>query len=71
MAHAERDDPHDRGKWGKGQWLAFQEGWHTGKFPDRDGAAQVRGNLTRRETIAYDDGKAGAKAQTVTRDRTN
>ena len=60
---AETDDPHDRSKWNHAQWAAYQEGWHTGKEPERPQAAQCYGNLSTRQKVAYDDGKFDAIAQ--------
>jgi len=63
MSLEDVDDLHDRSQWRHAQWVAFQEGWHTGKVPDREGVAQIEGNLNTRERVAYDDGESDAKAQ--------
>ncbi len=56
-------DEHPRAKWTAADWRAYQEGWHTGKDPERPQADQCYGNLSKREKIAFAEGKFDAIAQ--------
>lgn len=56
-------DKDPRAKWTGAHWLAYQEGWHSGKLPERGDRAQYEGNLSPHFRGAYDEGFDEAQAQ--------